>query len=792
MRTGSVLGLGAAALVGAAVCVGAFAQEKAAAERSEKPAHWPVNEDLRHLRAMEEARLSPDGTRVLVRVEESTADGAAGHLWLVDVAGTGEPRQLTFSPVGEKRGERGGEWMPDGRSVLFLAKRGERTELFRLPMEGGEARAFVLKAPVRVDGSKRVGAIPPEPSHEGGVVGAGVSGRVGDPIHDGGTVMNGAPGVRGVVEGLGSQVSETRPFDTLRAGSGAPGSGAPGDRAPGDRAPGAKEGNVEEVELDVSGFSVSPDGRWVAVMAKDPETAGEKREKDTKADATWVDHDEHGERLYLLKVARGEVATGEVVAEKLTAVAGVPADVRGVSWSRDGARLVAVVEGMNGVSDLGPAGAAWMVPVADVGRAARLEGVPATVGGVVWAADGRSLLVRGQAKQDAPPGVADVYRYDLRTRELRDLTDGYHGSAEGVVAARKDEATVVAVQEGFKTGPALLRDGRMPEMVGLPLRSVNGAVTNAAETGWVMVGSGGGHAPELLYAKSLGGETRVLRTPAMGWEGLRRGVGEAVSWTNEGLTIEGLLYLPEGAGAGGKKAPLVVDVHGGPTGAFRDQHEPLYDLLLGRGWAVLLMNPRGSTGYGAGFAAANKNDLGGADYRDLMAGVDSVLKAEPVDGAKMALMGYSYGGEMAGFVEGQTDRFKAIVSGAPVTDQFSEYGTERGSWYDRWFYGKPWEHVADAARQSPLGHVAGAKTPMLLLQGESDVTDPLGQSQEMYRVLRQMGVPVDLVTYPREDHGPLARGVYGMPSPEPWHGFDARQRMVGMFAKAFGEDAGVK
>jgi dipeptidyl aminopeptidase/acylaminoacyl peptidase len=148
-------------------------------------------------------------------------------------------------------------------------------------------------------------------------------------------------------------------------------------------------------------------------------------------------------------------------------------------------------------------------------------------------------------------------------------------------------------------------------------------------------------------------------------------------------------------------------------------------------------------------------------------------------------MGYSYGGEMAGFVEGKTRIFKGIVSGAPVIDQQSEYGTERGSWYDRWYFGKPWEHEADAWRQSPLSGVAQARTPFLLLQGESDSTDPLGQSQEMYRALRQMGVAVDLVTYPRDDHGPLGSAIYGAPTREPWHGFDARQRVEKFFEKAF-------
>ena len=167
--------------------------------------------------------------------------------------------------------------------------------------------------------------------------------------------------------------------------------------------------------------------------------------------------------------------------------------------------------------------------------------------------------------------------------------------------------------------------------------------------------------------------------------------------------------------------------------------------------------------------------------------MDAVIAHYPIDPNKLALMGYSYGGEMAAFVEGKTDRFKAIVSGAPVIDQYSEYGTESSSWYDRWFYGKPWENAAEAWRQSPLSGAGHAKTPFLILQGDSDTTDPLGQSVEMYRALRQMGVPVDLVRYPREDHGPLAGGIFGNPNSEPWHGFDARQRMVKLFEKAFSQ-----
>jgi dipeptidyl aminopeptidase/acylaminoacyl peptidase len=326
----------------------------------------------------------------------------------------------------------------------------------------------------------------------------------------------------------------------------------------------------------------------------------------------------------------------------------------------------------------------------------------------------------------------------------------------------------------------------------LPQKSsiVSGLNTNRKQTGWVWLAESSDRPTTICYATALGGDCKVLATPDLSSQRFRAVPSKVVEWKNEGLTIQGLLYLPPEAAT--KKVPLIVDIHGGPMGAWEDRYQEWTGFLMGHGWAILRPNPRGSSAYGAKFAAANKNDLGGADFRDVMTGIDSVLKSYPIDPDKLALIGYSYGGEMAGFAEGKTDRFKAIVSGAPVIDQFSEYGTERDSWYDRWYFGKPWEHVEDAWRQSPLAGVNKTgggqfKTPFLLLQGDADGTDPLGQSQEMYRALRQAGVPVEMVTYPREDHGPLARGIFGYPVPEPWHGFDGRRHIVSFLQKGFGE-----
>jgi dipeptidyl aminopeptidase/acylaminoacyl peptidase len=667
---------------------------------------FPTNEQMRHYRTMGDPQLSPDGQKVLVRITDATADGAGGHVWLVDVSG-GASRQLTFSPSGEKRGERTAQWAPDGKSVFFLAHRGEHTSLYRLPMEGGEAKAFDLKVLPLADESKLPDAVPP-----------------------------------------------------------------PSPTAKKDK----DDEKVEPVEIDVENYRIAPDGKTIALLVSDPETPGEKKQKDAKADAAWVDHELHRTRLYLMDAAT----------EKLTVV-GIPADVEGAAWSADSSKMVVTAAEPNGVEELGPANSGWVVSASDPAHPVKLVDLPATVEAIAWSGDGLRLIYLAQAKRDAPPGYADLYEYTLASKATRNLTDGFAGSVgRSVPIALSDGGVLEGVEQGLDAGFIRYSAAGKAEPVKLPMTAVSAIATNQSQSGWVFLGNSGGKPTELLYAAKLGDEPKVLAVPELVPKGVRSAAPKRIAWKSDGFTIDGMLYLPDvPAGIAAAKVPLVVDVHGGPLGAFNDGYESFVDFLLRQGWAVLRANPRGSTGRGAEFAAANKNDLGGGDYRDIMAGVDYVLKTEPIDPGKTALIGYSYGGEMAGFVEVKTARFKAIVSMAPVIDQNSEYGTERGSWYDQWYFGKPWLHQADAWRQSPLSGVEHAKTPFLLIQGEGDTTDPLGQSLEMYHALRQMGAPVELVTYPRDDHGPLGGAIFGNPSPEPWHGFDARQRIVAFIAKGF-------
>ncbi len=219
----------------------------------------------------------------------------------------------------------------------------------------------------------------------------------------------------------------------------------------------------------------------------------------------------------------------------------------------------------------------------------------------------------------------------------------------------------------------------------------------------------------------------------------------------DGLPIEGALLKPLTTNV--KKLPLVVYIHGGPTSAFRDGYSPWVQLFVQKGYAVFCPNIRGSTGYGWNFLTANRNDWGGNDFKDVMAGVDYLIANENIDSARMGVSGWSYGGYMAEWAITQTNRFKASVSGAGMADLASEFGTEDNAAYDRWFWGTPYEHLENFYKHSPITYLKHAKTPTLIIQGEDDPIDPIGQSQELYRGLRYYNVPTELVLYPGEPHG---------------------------------------
>lgn len=226
--------------------------------------------------------------------------------------------------------------------------------------------------------------------------------------------------------------------------------------------------------------------------------------------------------------------------------------------------------------------------------------------------------------------------------------------------------------------------------------------------------------------------------------------------TFDGLRVQGWLMRPaDHDAAKGTTYPLVLWIHGGPHGMYGFSFSERFQLLTAAGYGVLYLNPRGSTGYGQVFADGCVLNWGGGDYRDLMSGLDHALSEHPwIDPQRLAVIGGSYGGFMTNWVITQTDRFRAAVSMASVSNLVSFYGT---SLYhlliEVEFGGRPWESYPLLWQWSPLAHVEGVTTPTLFLHGENDHDVPIQQAEEMYMALAKQGAPTKMVRYPGEGHG---------------------------------------
>jgi dipeptidyl aminopeptidase/acylaminoacyl peptidase len=209
--------------------------------------------------------------------------------------------------------------------------------------------------------------------------------------------------------------------------------------------------------------------------------------------------------------------------------------------------------------------------------------------------------------------------------------------------------------------------------------------------------------------------------------------------------------------------PLLLDVHGGPHNAWNaaaDEMHPYHHDLVARGWAVLLVNPRGSDGYGERFFDGVRDAWGVADVADFLEPLDALVAEGVADPDRLAVTGYSYGGFMTCILTSQDDRFKAGVAGGVVSDMVSMYGTcDDGPFLGTYeLGGPPWERPEQYAAMSPITRVGQVSTPTLVLHGAADLTCPVGQAQQWHTSLRARGVPTELVLYPGASHVFIALG----------------------------------
>ena len=226
--------------------------------------------------------------------------------------------------------------------------------------------------------------------------------------------------------------------------------------------------------------------------------------------------------------------------------------------------------------------------------------------------------------------------------------------------------------------------------------------------------------------------------------------------SKDGTQIEGWVILPRGYDAASGKYPLILNIHGGPHGAYANSFSAQFQLLAANGYVVLYTNPRGSTNYGEKFLWGTWGGWGNLDYEDVMAGVNHALKGYAIDDKRLGVAGYSYGGFLTNWVITRTTRFAAAVTGAGISNWISDYGTaDIPRTKESEFFGTPWEPKSAELlmKQSPIMYAANVTTPTLFIHGEADLRVPIEQAEQMYVALKKRRVPAKFIRYPDSYHG---------------------------------------
>ncbi|MFY1690282.1 serine hydrolase [Plantactinospora sp. WMMB782] len=505
----------------------------------------------------------------------------------------------------------------------------------------------------------------------------------------------------------------------------------------------------------------SPDGSRLAFAAPvDP--GAETRNAAAPLVADRLDYQADGAGMF--GAVRRQLHVVDVDTGRCRVLTDGPHDAGTPVWSPDGTEL-AFVRAVGDDSDLRFRAAVHLLAVED--RAVRTvgsaEGVARTVG---FTADGSALLVVGWPGD--PVGHAGLFRVPLDGGEPVDLAGGvdrnvmpggiaYPGGLpqehDGrVLFCLRDQGCThlwsVAV-DGTDPRPVLAGAGRVVD--GLSVRSGRAALVLATPDSF----------GEIAVLDLAGGAERVLTGHGRALADVELFTREERSFRiSDGHTVQGWL-IRDGDAPGPR--PLLLDIHGGPHNAWNgaaDEVHLYHQELVRRGWVVLIVNPRGSDGYGAATYDAVNGAWGVADAPDLLEPVDALVAEGIADPDRLAVTGYSYGGFMTCWLTGHDDRFAAAVAGGTVADLVSMAGTcDDGQFLSAYeLGGPPWQEPKRYAEMSPLTRVADVRTPTLLLHGADDLTCPAGQAQQWHTALRQRGVPTRLVRYPDASHVFLLAG----------------------------------
>jgi dipeptidyl aminopeptidase/acylaminoacyl peptidase len=633
-------------------------------------------DDMIKLHRVDSPEISPDGKWVAyaVATPDLDANRNASNIWMVPTDG-GAPIQLTqsghdSSPV----------WSPDGKTLAFLSSRSGDSQVYILPMDGGEAHPW---------------------TH----------------LSTGADIVKWSPD--------GSTIAFTS--------------------------------------------SVYPDCKDDACNKLRDDEKAKNKVKAHVAEQLLYRHWNHwseAKRSHLFVVAapKGPAETGEkLVPRDLTPGANydVPPDERSgpedIAFSPDGAEIcfTAVTDKMEAVSTNGDL---FLVLVAGGAEPKRITKNPGFDGDPVYSPDGKSIAYHAQLTAGYESDRWRVMLYDRQSEKNESISDAFDRSADELVwsadsktlyfvAANETLQPVYAMEpragappkkvvDGFNLGLSITKDGKA-------LAFARTSMTMPAE---VFLARSGEEPKQLTHHNEAILANVEMNAPEKFWfEGA------------DGTKVHAMLLRPPNFEPT-KSYPLLVILHGGPQTMFADSWGYRWNpqVFSAPGYVSLMINRRGSTGYGQKFTDEITNDWGGKAYVDVMKGVDAALaKYKFINGARMAAAGGSYGGFMADWMATHSGRFKTIISHAGGYDQTSFYATEELWFAEHDLQGTPWSAPENYRKWSPstyAGELGKYKTPTLVTAGEQDFRVPYTQSLELFSALQRQGVPSKLVVFPDEGH----------------------------------------
>jgi dipeptidyl aminopeptidase/acylaminoacyl peptidase len=523
---------------------------------------------------------------------------------------------------------------------------------------------------------------------------------------------------------------------------------------------GGEAWQLTQQETDIGGFHWSKDGKQIAFTASSPESKSEKERKEKYSDYEVYEEDYRQNQLWVVDASEAEAAHAPVKARQITRDASL--NVNGFAWSPD-SRRIAFAATHNPLLAFGGDEDIYLLELTQDNSIRKIIALEGPDNEPIFSPDGTQIAFATALAQpyfyyaNSHIAVVDVEKVlaqpATKPGDVMDLTAPFDEDPR-IAEWGPDGIYFQGLQKTsahlFRVNPKTKEIARLSSPDTYFLDDVS--FTKDFKT-LALAAQDAAHLTEIFVASAQKFARRQLTDMTAQVKDWNLGSAEVIAWkSKDGATIEGILRKPANYDSS-KKYPLLVVIHGGPTGISQptlsagDMYYPV-QIFLAKGALVLQPNYRGSAGYGAAFRELNVRNLGVGDMWDVVSGVDSLVAHGIVDASKVGSMGWSQGGYISAFLTTHSDRFKAISAGAGISDWRTYYvNTDITPFTRQYLHATPWDDPEIYQKTSPMAAIKQAKTPTLIQVGSVDKRVPPPNSFELYRGLQDQHVASRLILY---------------------------------------------